>query len=281
MRVREAFAPHFYPGDCALSIQKFLSGFTVPPEPARVVGGVVPHAGWMYSGAVAAKVFEAIRRKANPKTFVIFGAVHRWATINGIYSRGGWETPFGVLEIDEPLASLLLEETPQWTVEEPKAHYQEHSIEVELPFVKYLFPDAKFVPIAVNPDARAVPLGARVGEIANALEHSAVVIGSTDLTHYGDSYSFAPAGHGAEAHKFLKENDGRIVQLAEQMKAAEILDEAKARQNACGAGAFAATVEAARVMGAKRGWLVEYTTSYDVAPEGDFHMAVGYAGMLF
>ncbi|MBI2816780.1 MAG: AmmeMemoRadiSam system protein B [Acidobacteria bacterium] len=281
MRVREAFARQFYPGDCGRSILDFLTGFTVPAEPAQAVAGVVPHAGWMYSGAVAAKVFEAIRRKANPKTFIIMGAVHRWATINGIYSRGGWETPFGVLEVDEALASLILQETPQWTVEEPKAHYQEHSIEVELPFVKYLFPDAKFVPIAVNPDARAVPLGARVGEIAKALERSVIVIGSTDLTHYGDNYSFAPAGYGAEAHKFVKENDARIVRLAEQMKAAEILDEAQAHQNACGAGAFAATVEAARVMDAKRGWLVEYTTSHDVAPEGEFLMAVGYAGMLF
>lgn len=281
MPLREAFARQFYPYDCARAIERFLTGFDVPVEPARVVAGVVPHAGWIYSGAVAAKVFESIRRKANPATFVILGAVHRWATINGIYARGGWETPFGVIEVDEPLASQILEETPQWTVDEPKAHYQEHSIEVELPLVKYLFPDAKFVPIAVNPDSRAVALGARLGEIANQLDRSVVVIGSTDLTHYGDDYAFTPAGYGPVAHGFLKQNDARIVRQAEEMKSAEILDEARAYHNACGAGAFAATVEAARVMGARRGWLVDYTTSYDVMPEGQFRMAVGYAGLLF
>jgi AmmeMemoRadiSam system protein B len=281
MPVREAFARQFYPGDCERSIHKFLTQFTEPSDPQTVVAGVVPHAGWMYSGAVAAKVLEAIRRKAQPSTFVIFGAVHRWATINGIYSHGGWETPFGVLEVDEPLASLILEKTPQWTVNEPHAHHQEHSIEVELPFIKYLFPSAKFVPVAVNPDDRAVPLGASVGDIANSMDGSVVVIGSTDLTHYGDDYYFTPAGYGEHAHRFMKQNDARILHLAEEMKSAEIVDEARAHHNACGAGALAATVEAARVMGAARGWVVEYTTSYDVVPEGKFSMAVGYAGMLF
>lgn len=281
MHVREAWAPHFYPGDCARSIEKFLAGFTVPQEPEHAVAGVVPHAGWMYSGAVAAKVFESIRRKANPATFVIFGAVHRWAEINGIYARGGWQTPFGILEVDEPLAARILEEAAEWTVEEPKVHSGEHSIEVELPFLKYLFPQAKFVPIAVNPDWRAVLLGNRVGEIAKDLGRLVVCIGSTDLTHYGDTYSFTPAGYGPEAHRFLKRNDAQILQLAEQMKAPEILEEARLHQNACGAGALAATVEAARVMGAERGYVVEYTTSYDVVPEGDFRMAVGYGGLLF
>lgn len=281
MEIREACAPHFYPGDCARSIKHFLTGFSAPAQPDRVVAGVVPHAGWMYSGAVAAKVFESIRRKAQPDTFVIFGAVHRWAAINGVCARGGWETPFGVLEIDEPLAAAILDRTPQWTVDEPNVHHGEHSIEVQLPFLKFLFPQAKFVPIAVNPDSRATPLGARVGEIVKGLARSVVMIGSTDLTHYGETYSFTPAGIGAAAHRFLQGNDARMLRLVEEMNSVEILEEAATHRNACGAGALAATVEAARVMGAAQGHLVEYTTSYDVRPDGDFRLAVGYAGMLF
>jgi len=235
----------------------------------------------MYSGAVAAKVFESIRRKANPETFILFGAVHRWAQINGIYARGGWETPFGILEVDEPLAATILKQAGDWIEDEPNVHRGEHSIEVELPFLKRLFPSAKFVPIAVNPDARAVLLGERIGEIVKTLARSVVFIGSTDLTHYGEVYSFMPAGYGPRARAFLRRNDARILRLAEKMQAPEILEEARIHHNACGAGALAATVQAATVMGAERGCLVEYTSSYDVAPEGEFRMAVGYAGLLY
>ena len=281
MQVRESCAPNFYRGDCARSTRQFLSGFSVPAQPVRAVAGIVPHAGWQYSGAVAAKVLESIRQKADPAAFVIFGAVHRWAGINGVFARGAWATPLGTVDIDEVLAARILEATSEWTVEDPGAHSEEHSIEVELPFLKYLFPQAKFVPIAVNPDARAVPLGSRVGEIVRDFERPVVVVGSTDLTHYGDTYAFTPAGFGPRAHQWLRENDARILRLAEQMKAPEIIGEAHSHHNACGAGALAATLAAATVLGAERGYQVDYTTSYDVVPEDEFRMAVGYAGMLF
>ena len=281
MPVREACATQFYPGDCARSIEKFLQGFSAWGEPERPVAGVVPHAGLAYSGAVAAKIFEAIRRKSQPETYVIFGAVHRWAQINGIYARGGWKTPFGVLEIDEALAAEILTEAGEWIEDNAKVHSGEHSIEVQTPFLKYLSPQAKIVPIAVNPDSRALELGQRVGEILSQPGRRGVVIGSTDLTHYGDAYSFVPAGYGRKAHQWMKENDARILRNAEQMQGAQILEEAERHRNACGAGALAATVEAARAMGAEQGYLVQYTTSFDAVPDGEFEMAVGYGGLLF
>ena len=233
MEARKPSAPHFYPADCASAAERFLQGFRPPPEPARVVAGIVPHAGWQYSGAVAAKVFASVRAKASPITFVIFGAVHRWAGINGVYARGAWATPLGPVPIDETLAARILEETSEWTVDEPKAHTGEHSIEVELPFVKHLFPDARVVPIAVNPDSRAVPLGRRIGEIVQGLAGTVVVIGSSDLTHYGDVYGFTPAGTGPRAHRWMQDNDARILRLVEEMKAAEIPEEAHRHHNAC------------------------------------------------
>lgn len=281
MEARKPSAPQFYPADCARAAERFLRGFSPPPEPARVVAGIVPHAGWQYSGAVAAKVFASVRAKASPTTFVIFGAVHRWVGINGIYARGAWATPLGPVPIDEALAARILEETSEWTVDEPKAHSGEHSIEVELPFVKHLFPDARVVPIAVNPDSRAVPLGRRIGEIVKGLAGAVVLIGSSDLTHYGDVYGFTPAGYGPRAHRWMQDNDARILRLVEEMKAAEIPEEAHRRHNACGAGAMAATVAAAQVLGVRHGFLLEYTTSHDVVPEDEFHMAVGYAGVVF
>lgn len=281
MQVRAPCARPFYPGDCAQAIQRFLKGFAPPVEPGHAVAGIVPHAGWPYSGAVAAKVFAGIREKGKPDTFIIFGAVHRWAGINAVYGHGAWGTPLGDAEVDQALASRILEEAGEWVCEEPHAHSGEHSIEVQLPFIKYLFPKARIVPIAVNPDPRAVPLGRRIGEILREYDGKVVVIGSSDLTHYGDVYAFTPAGYGPQAHEWVRENDARIVRLAEQMKASEIPTEAGQHHNACGAGALAATVAAAQIAGAQRGYLVDYTTSYDVVPEGVFRMAVGYAGLLF
>ncbi|HEY7679469.1 MAG TPA: AmmeMemoRadiSam system protein B [Terriglobia bacterium] len=282
MKVRKPAAPHFYAGDCAHATRQFLEGFTPPEEPAHVVAGIVPHAGWQYSGAVAAKIFESIRRKQAPDTFVIFGAVHRWSgSKNALCAEGAWATPLGEVSVDEELASRILEAMPEWAADDPAAHTGEHAIEVQLPFLKCLFPEAKFVPISVNPEPDAALFGERVGQILKRYPRCTVVIGSTDLTHYGDAYRFVPAGYGARAQQWVRENDRRIVRLAERMEASEIVPEAIARSNACGPGAMAATVAAAEAMGARRGVLVEYKTSFDSAPEPEFRMAVGYAGLLF
>ena len=245
------------------------------------MAGIVPHAGWQYSGAVAAKVFASIRAQGQPATFVILGAVHRWVGINGVYARGSWITPLGPVSIDEDLAGRILEQTSDWAVDDPNSHSGEHAIEVELPFVKYLFPDARIVPVAVNPDSRAIPLGQQIGRILKDRGAGAVVIGSSDLTHYGDIYGFTPAGFGTQARHWMENNDGRILRLVESMSDSEITEEALRHRNTCGAGAIAATIAAARVLGAERGQVLEHTTSHDVIPEGEFRMAVGYAAVLF
>jgi len=281
MEARRPSASQFYPADCGRAAEALLRGFVPPKVPDPIVGGIVPHAGWQYSGAVAAKVFGSIRAQRQPATFVILGAVHRWAGINGVYARGAWSTPLGPVPIDEDLAGQILEETTGWTVDDPSCHTGEHSIEVELPFIKHLFPDARVVPVAVNPDSRAVPLGRQIGGILRDRGADAVVIGSSDLTHYGDIYGFTPAGFGARAHRWMENNDERILRLVETMSDSEIPEEAHRHRNACGAGAIAATIAAARVLGAGCGRVIEHTTSHDVLPEGEFRMAVGYAAVLF
>ena len=107
------------------------------------------------------------------------------------------------------------------------------------------------------------------------------MIGSSDLTHYGDIYGFTPAGFGTQARRWMESNDERILRLVEAMSDSEITEEADRHRNACGAGAIAATIAAARVLGAERGLVLEHTTSHDVIQEGEFRMAVGYAAVLF
>jgi MEMO1 family protein len=279
---RKLYARQFYSGDCATQIEHFLRGYAVPKEPVKAVGGIVPHAGWVFSGAVAAKVFRCISVKTGPNTFILLGAVHTWKPRgNSIYSRGSWATPLGDVKIDEEVAGTLLDALAGDVIEDPDAHEGEHSLEVQVPFIKYLCPEAMIVPIAIPPDEKADVTGRRIGEIASGMGKKIVIVGTTDLTHYGDSYGFAPYGYGEEAKKRMEESDSRIIDLALRMKSAEIRMEAQISHNACGPGALAATVAAARAMGSEKGHLLEYTTSHDVRPGGEFEMAVGYAGILF
>ncbi len=274
-------ARQFYPGDCRSQIEKFLEGFEVPPEPVKAVAGVVPHAGWVFSGAVAAKVIKCISAKSAPDTFVLLGAVHTSRPHgNSLYARGSWETPLGEAKVDEEVSELLLDLLGEDIAEDPGAHEGEHSIEVQVPFIKYLCPEARIVPIAVPPGDGHLA-GARIGKVISEMGKKIVVVGTTDLTHYGEAYGFAPYGYGSGAKKRMRGNDLRMIELALTMRSADIGKEAAQNHNACGSGALAATVSAAQAMGAEKGHLIEYTTSYDVMPEGEFHMAVGYAGIVF
>jgi AmmeMemoRadiSam system protein B len=282
MSARKPCAREFYPGNCRKQIENFLEGYEVPREPLKAVAGVVPHAGWIFSGAVAAKVFKCISARTAADTFVLLGAVHtRRLHGNSLYARGSWETPLGEVKIDEEAAAQLLDLLPEDIVEDPSAHEGEHSIEVQLPFIKYLCPHAKIVPVAMPSRENSHIAGKKIGEALSAIGKRIVIVGTTDLTHYGDAYGFTPYGYGYEARKRMRENDFRMIELALTMKSADIRNEAEQNRNACGPGALAATVSAARAMGAKKGHLIEYTTSYDVMPEGEFQMAVGYAGIVF
>jgi AmmeMemoRadiSam system protein B len=278
---RRQFAADFYAGASEAQIRGYLAAFDPPRLGESPSAGIVPHAGWSYSGAVAAKVFQTIKSRREPESFVLFGTVHRPIRASAVYSRGSWATPFGDVRIDEGLADSLLEHAGAILERDEPAHDGEHSIEVQMPFVKHFFPRAAAVPISVLPDDDAAKLGGLVGEFLREHNIDAVVVGTTDLTHYGDPYRFTPEGYGPEAHEWMKRNDARIVKLAADMRAEEIVPEANRSMNACGAGAMAATVAAAKALGCARGLTVEYTTSYDVAPRGQFQMAVGYVGMIF
>lgn len=283
MPVRQPYALNFYESECRTEqIELYLKGFQVPQKPTKVVGGIVPHAGWMYSGVVAAKVFRCIKEKAHPDTFILFGAVHSWNVHrNSIYDRGSWITPMGKVEVDDEIADALLIPLKNELVVDSRAHFGEHSLEVQLPFIKYFFPQAKIVPIMIIPDKSSAFVGQRTGEVVANSTKEIVVVGTTDLTHYGDDYMFAPQGYGPKALEWLEENDMRIITLATDLRAEDIVEEAFKNHNACGSGAIAATVSAAKVLGAEQGVLVEYTTSYHTSHSKEFHMGVGYAGIVF
>lgn len=271
----------FYPGDLRRQIDGFLAeGGPPPPTPPRVAA-VVPHAGWRYSGGVAARTLKALAEGSGARSVVILGAVHRVALeASAVFPEGRWETPLGALDVDALLAREVLDELGDLVVEAAGAHDSEHSIEVQLPFIRELFPGAPILPILVPPDARPVELGTRLARILGG--GRAVLVATTDLTHYGDAYGFLPAGVGESAHSWMRANDRRIIDLAVRLRAEQILVEAERNGNACGPGALAAVVAFARALGAEGGMLLERTDSHEVAGGGEpFRMAVGYAGIVF
>ena len=281
--VRPPSAPGFYRGDCALQMEEFLEGFVPAARPTRPVAGIVPHAGWGYSGRTAARVFRNLKERRAPDTVVVLGAVHRWwGRQPAVYPDGAWGTPLGAIAIDEPLAAALREAAGPHVIASREAHDGEHSIEVQLPMIRLLCPDARVLPVAVPPTKAALAFGTMLGQLVAAwTEGEVVIVGSTDLTHYGESYGFAPAGTGPRAEQWMRDNDDRILKRAAALDAAGVLAEAAENRNACGAGALAATIEAARALGVREGVLVDYATSHEVFPRGSFQMAVGYGGMLF
>ncbi|MBI3890913.1 MAG: AmmeMemoRadiSam system protein B [Candidatus Wallbacteria bacterium] len=290
MSVRQPHvAGSFYPGTaskCEEMLVRCLSTEAVlGAGEHRVVGGVVPHAGWIFSGPTAGRVFRAVQESGGADTFILFGAVHVWGVDRpSVYARGAWRTPLGDAPIDEELAAALLDTMSGFLVDAPEAHESEHSLEVQVPFLQHLFPAARILPIMVPPMAEAARLGREVARVVEASRGAkrVVALGSSDLTHYGPNYRFMPKGLGAGSLEWVKtQNDKRILDLAIAMKEDAIVSEAMGQMNACGPGAMAAACAFASQFGASTGRLVGYTTSYDVMPERQPTSFVGYGGVVY
>ena len=275
------FNRNFYPGDCRRQVEEFLSGYETIEEPPELVAGVVPHAGWEYSGRVAAHVWRTIAERGRPQTIILFGAVHLPGVVeNAIYPEGSWETPLGPVEVDAKLGAEIIGEMGALAVARPEAHSGEWALEVEMPFIKALMPEVKVVPISVPLICNPVQLGDLLGHLVK--DRPVVAVASSDLTHYGEErFSFAPRGTGPPAHDWMKANDRRLLGLLEAVLPDEIPPEVTAHRNACGPGALAAVTAFARARGAEKGIVLDHTTSHEVRPEGDFTFGVGYAGVVF
>lgn len=239
---------------------------TVQKGPRNIVGLVCPHAGYMYSGPVAAHSYYNLAIDGKPDTVVIFGPNHTGEGSGlAVVKEGIWRTPLGDVQIDEAVAHEILRKSEIVDVDD-SAHTHEHSIEVQLPFLQYLYNSAfKFVPICfLMQDLESCR---EVGQaVAEALKgKNAVIIASTDMTHY-------------EPHERAEEKDRKALVSLENLDEKTFYSTVESyRITACGYGPVVALVTAAKILGAKKGRMLCYKTSGDVT--GEYSAVVGYASV--
>ena len=260
---KAAVAGSWYPGTSttlAAAVDRHLAN-TTRNVPGDLVALIAPHAGLMYSGPVAAHAYRLLLGRqfdvavlVGPSHFVGFDGV-------SVYPSGGFETPFGLATIDEPCAAALLSATPI-VKEHPSAHAREHSLEMQLPFLQHLAPGAPIVPLVMG--YQTVDTARALGEALAAVLRGrrALVIASTDLSHY----------HQAAA---AAELDAVVIDCVSRFDADGLQEALRVEpDHACGGGPTVAVMRAARTLGARDAVVLHYADSGDVS--GDKSAVVGY-----
>jgi AmmeMemoRadiSam system protein B len=260
-----AVAGRFYPRDRDALIEDVQSYLSPQAATKPALGCVTPHAGYIYSGAVAGAVFASLDI---PQRCIVLCPNH---TGKGrplaIMSSGAWETPLGQVPIDTPLADVLKEKFPLLT-EDENAHRSEHAIEVELPFLQTRRPDFTFVPIALGTGQFDVleKLGEAIAEAVQAQSERILIIASSDMNHYENDALTRIKDHKAIDRMLALDARG----LFEVVMKEEI--------SMCGFGPTVVMLTATKRLGATSAELIKYATSGDVS--GDRDMVVGYAGVV-
>jgi hypothetical protein len=234
-----------------------------PESEISVLGAVVPHAGYIYSGHVAAAVYSCLPKA---ETFVIIGPNHHGIGSPVALSRDSWNTPLGAVETDGEMADALAGSIID---HDETAHIYEHSIEVQIPFIQRSFSGIKILPISMGlqDEETAIEVGRAISRAAQKLARRCIVIASSDFTHY-------------EPQERARMVDAKLLEAVLNMDVPELYSRVRRYDaTACGYGPIAATITAAAALGAKAGRLLAYATSGDVS--GDYHQVVGYGAVIF
>jgi MEMO1 family protein len=260
-----AVAGRFYPRDPG-TLRRDLECYLAPKTATvSALGCVAPHAGYIYSGAVAGAVYSKLQI---PKRCIVLCPNHTGlGEPLSIMTGAAWETPLGIVPIDSPLAEALQRQFPT-LIEDSDAHRKEHAIEVQLPFLQTLKSDLTFVPIALGTGRFEVleSLGEAMAEVLREQEEPVLMIASSDMNHY-------------ENDSVTRVKDHKAIDRILALDARGLFDVVMKEQiSMCGFGPTVAMLTAAKRLGAASAELVMYATSGDVS--GDQEMVVGYAGVV-
>lgn len=236
--------------------------------PRRIIGLICPHAGYTFSGPVAAHAYHKLASDGKPDIVVLLGPNHtgRGSGLAAM-NEGVWRTPLGDVKVDGEAADRIVQQSGIVDIDDT-AHRYEHSIEVQLPFLQYLY-GSKFRIVPICFSMQDLSSAKEVGEgIAKALEDKdGIIIASSDMTHY-------------EAQEDAQRKDHLLLDAVEGMDEDKIYSVIQAhRISACGYGPIAALITAAKMLQAEEAKILSYKTSGDIT--GDYSSVVGYAAVCF
>ena len=266
--IRECFLDKRGPGDLPETGQR----------KKNIKGLVVPHAGYIYSGDIAANSYYYLSKNGFADTFIILGPNHTGMGSGvSIMTEGSWETPLGTASINEALAKKL------WTGiidKDQIAHMHEHSIEVQLPFLQFCARDKKFDFIPICMAMQDFETSEEVGNIlANAIkgtDEKVVIIASSDFSHAGFNYASMPP-LGVRVDKYVEKQDKLAIEKILKVDPKGLIDTVhKNNITMCGYGPVAVMLTASKMLGAKQVELLKYGTSYEVQPSSS---CVGYGAL--
>jgi AmmeMemoRadiSam system protein B len=228
----------------------------------EIVAIVAPHAGYYYSGPVAAHAYKELADDGIFDTAVILGPNHTgYGYPVSLWAGVSWNTPLGEVEINKELAQRLLGDVIK--IDET-AHIHEHSIEVQLPWLQHLYKKVKIVPISML--AQDIETARTVGKAISRAGDNLIIIASSDFTHY-------------EPYSVAMEKDGSVIEAIVSLDEEELYERCKSLNcTMCGYGPVASAMVAAKEMNARKATLLKYATSGDTS--GDFSQVVGYASIV-
>jgi AmmeMemoRadiSam system protein B len=260
-----AVAGQFYssdPSELRRTIESFVRG---PKSTIEAKAVVVPHAGYVYSGAVAGEVFSAVNL---PNRIILLGPNHsgRGAAL-ALAPTGAWHMPLGTAWIDDEMNQRLMEEC-RGLHEDSSAHQNEHSLEIQIPFIQVMQPDFRFSAICVRTIDYTMleALGHAIARVVQSLQGPVLLVASSDMTHY------EAAQDAAKQDQFAID---RILELDPHGLYQVVMEK---EISMCGFAPTTSVLTACRDLGASKGRLIRYINSG--AASGDFDHVVAYAGIV-
>ena len=262
---KPAVAGRFY-SDQPTQLQKEVAGFiNVSAKKQKTLGILSPHAGYIYSGAVAGAVFSAIKL---PKSFIIIGPNHTGnGEIASINSEEEWKMPGGIVKMNSRLADIIKTKTTS-IKEDSIGHRHEHSLEVQIPFIQNFLDDFDVVPICVQriDYSTCKKIGIAISSAVKEYGKPVLIVASSDMTHY-ESRSNAERKDKMAIDKILKLDPEELYSTVRNHSI-----------SMCGFIPAAIMLIACKELGAERAEMIKYMTSGDVS--GDYDQVVGYAGVV-
>lgn len=241
----------------------------------NLIGVISPHAGYVFSGPCQAFSYKKIAESKVPDIYILFGLSH--SGFNSCISIEDWETPLGVVKTDKSFGKKL-SEISNIPVDEV-AHQNEHSIEVQLPFLQYINKAVEFkiLPIIISPDINIKSFAEKISELLKKTKKTAGFIASSDFTHYGRTYGFVPFSSNIKENLFNL--DKGAIERIKKLDSKEFFDYIdKTGATICGQYPIAALIESAKILGAEKAELLKYYSSGDIVK--DYDNSVGYASIV-